>query len=138
MKSPVDIAARTAWGEARGEGVAGLHAVLNVIANRVAQPGWWGHDIVSVCTARSQFSCWNMTDPNRSALLRVTRADPQFRQALDLALLLLRQTLPDSTGGADHYYDWRSKAPLWAQPQFYTKTLGHHAFYRIGLKGDAS
>nr|WP_298797547.1 cell wall hydrolase [uncultured Acetobacter sp.] len=135
--SAIDIAARTAWGEARGEGLHGMQAVLNVVGNRIAQPGWWGHDIVSVCTARSQFSCWNQTDPNRVALLRVTLVDAQFQQAFDLADQLSRQMLPDITGGADHYYDWRSTKPSWAKNNFYTKTLGHHAFYRIGLKGNS-
>lgn len=31
----IDIMARTAWGEARGEGQSGMQAVLNVIMNRV-------------------------------------------------------------------------------------------------------
>lgn len=138
MKDAVDTAARTAWGEARGEGLPGMQAVLNVIGNRAARPGWWGHDIASVCTAPAQFSCWNVNDPNRAALLRLTLADPQFEQACTLASQLCHQMLSDLTGGADHYYDWRGAKPVWAQKKFFTKTLGHHAFYRIGLKGKIS
>lgn len=135
MNGAVETAARTAWGEARGEGLRGMQAVLNVIGNRAARPGWWGRDIASVCTAEAQFSCWNMQDPNRTALLAVTQADAQFRQASALAAQLCRQQLSDLTAGADHYYDWRGAKPVWARKQFFTKTIGHHAFYRIGLKG---
>ncbi|GAN68277.1 cell wall hydrolase [Acetobacter orleanensis] len=135
MNKTVDTAARTAWGEARGEGPHGMQAVLNVIGNRAAQPGWWGHDIASVCTAPAQFSCWNKQDPNRTLLLHVAHTNAQFQQAYALASQLCSQTLSDLTGGADHYYDWRGVKPEWVQNKFFTKTIGHHAFYRIGLKG---
>ena len=35
----IDYMARTAWGEARGEGTTGMQAVINVIMNRVAKRG---------------------------------------------------------------------------------------------------
>lgn len=136
ITDPVQAAARTAWGEARGEGSRGMQAVLNVIANRVAHPGWWGRDIAGACQAHAQFSCWDATDPNRAKLLTVTDADPQFREALTLAGCLVAAHLPDLTNGSDHYYDLRSKRPAWAQGRFYKCTIGHHAFYRVGLIGN--
>lgn len=144
ITDPVQAAARTAWGEARGEGSRGMQAVLNVIANRVAHPGWWGRDIAGACQAHTtknsgtywQFSCWDETDPNRAKLLTVTDADPQFREALTLAGCLVADHLPDLTSGADHYYDWHSKRPAWAQGRFYKCTIGNHAFYRVGLIGN--
>ncbi|MFT9026252.1 cell wall hydrolase [Acetobacter indonesiensis] len=136
MMSAQQIAARTAWGEARGEGVSGMQAVLNVIQNRVMHPGWWGRDIVSVCQANQQFSCWNRQDPNRAKLLSVTDKDPQFCVALHLAEKMNGSALPDLTGDADHYFDCRGGRPFWAQKKFYRKTIGHHAFYRVGLHGD--
>lgn len=138
ITDPVHAAARTAWGEARGEGARGMQAVLNVIANRAAHPGWWGHDIADVCQRYAQFSCWDSDDPNRSKLLTVTDADPQFREALVLAGCLAADHLPDLTGGADHYYDHRAPAPYWAKGRFYKCTIGHHAFYRVGLRGDGN
>ena len=36
--TPLSVVARTIWGEARGDGVPGMHAVANVIANRVRNP----------------------------------------------------------------------------------------------------
>ncbi|WP_395495840.1 cell wall hydrolase [Acetobacter sp. KSO5] len=135
ITDPVQAAARTAWGEARGEGSRGMQAVLNVIGNRAAHPGWWGHDVAGVCQAYAQFSCWDATDPNRAKLLTVTNADPQFREALVLAGCLMADHLPDLTGGADHYYDRRGATPYWAKGAFYRCTIGNHAFYRLGLNG---
>lgn len=131
-------AARTAWGEARGEGKRGMQAVLNVIGNRATHPGWWGHDIAGVCQAHAQFSCWNTNDPNREKLLTVTDSDMQFREALALASCLVKGCLPDLTGAADHYYDWRGQRPRWAQDRFYKCTIGYHRFYRVGLRGDGT
>ena len=77
-----DVLARTVWGEARGEGQAGMVAVANVVMNRVnfarAQLGgnyWWGNTIMRVCQKPLQFSCWNQADPNLSQLQAVDAAD---------------------------------------------------------------
>jgi hypothetical protein len=49
------LGAVTIW-RARSE--EGKLAVAGVIANRAANPGWWGPDIRWVCLAPAQFSCW--------------------------------------------------------------------------------
>src|SRR3546814_14859458 len=82
---PVDLLARTIWGEARGEPVRGMEAVAAVVMNRVARPGWWGRTVASVCTKAYQFACWNEDDPNRAKLLAVTDADPIFAIARRIA-----------------------------------------------------
>lgn len=144
ITDPVQAAARTAWGEARGEGSRGMQAVLNVIGNRAAHPGWWGYDVAGVAQHSGlvndhpvyQFSCWNGSDANRAKILTVTNADPQFREALVLAGCLVADHLPDLTGGADHYYDHRGPVPSWAKGRAYRCVIGHHTFYKIGLRGD--
>lgn len=139
---PVQIAARTAWGEARGEGLLGMQAVMNTFANRALTPAWWGRDIAGVCLCQNkvgihQYSCWNIADPNRAQLLAVTETDPQFKAALALAQELVEGSLSDLTKGADSYYDARSmEAPRWAETRFYRCTIGHHAFYRVGPFGE--
>ena len=137
LTDPLQVSARTAWGEARGEGPTGMQAVLCAGMNRLARPAWWGHDICSVFLHPWQFSCWNPKDPNREKLLAVTSADPQFQTALALAQRLVSGTLTDITSGADSYYDTRlPHAPAWAAPRFYRCTIGHHAFYRVGPFGE--
>ena len=137
LPDPVQVAARTAWGEARGEGTSGMQAVLCAGMNRTKRPAWWGRDICSVFLHPWQFSCWNTTDPNRVKLLEVTDNDPQFQQALRLAHWLNLGCLSDTTKGADSYYDTRlPHAPAWASQKFYCCTIGHHAFYRVGPFGE--
>ncbi|MBE7619281.1 cell wall hydrolase [Komagataeibacter sp. FXV2] len=134
--SATDTAARTAWGEARGDGLPGMQAVLNVIGNRAASPGWWGRSIASVCLCPWQFSCWNEDDPNASKCDDVTQTDPQFRVACALAAQLVAGRLADITGGADSYFAHDSMKPYWASPRFFIKTIGRQDFYRLGLNGD--
>ena len=62
-----DILARTLWGEARGESLAGQIAVAWTIRNRVNDgkaKSWWGEGYAGVCQKPYQFSCWNKNDPN--------------------------------------------------------------------------
>ncbi|MBO1329234.1 cell wall hydrolase [Acetobacter suratthaniensis] len=137
LTDPLQVAARTAWGEARGEGAVGMQAVLCAARNRLARPAWWGRDICSVFLHPWQFSCWNMGDPNRALLLAVTGADPQFQIALALAAKLVGGSLIDITSGADSYYDTRlAHTPAWAASRLYRCTIGHHAFYRVGPSGE--
>jgi hypothetical protein len=127
---PIDTMARTVWGEARGEGVAGMQAVASVILNRAAHPGWRGSDVASCCTHPYQFSCWLPGDPNRAKLLAVTADDPQFFQALAIATDALAGMLPDVTGGADSYYATGTPEPIWAVGLTPCAVIGRHQFYR--------
>lgn len=63
----IDYMARTAWGEARGEGSRGMQAVINVIMNRVRAGSWYGATPKEVCTKKSQFSVWNKKRPELCA-----------------------------------------------------------------------
>lgn len=127
----VDIMARTAWGEARGEGLRGMQAVLNVIMNRVKKGGWWGATPEEVCLKKSQFSVWNKTDPNYSKMLAVTEADKNFHDALGLAQQAYDGNLPDITGGATNYLALGSlkTIPSWVKGLTKTAQIGNHTFY---------
>jgi N-acetylmuramoyl-L-alanine amidase len=134
----VDILARTAWGEARGEGAQGMQAVINVIMNRfrISQGRtfgvWWGKSIVDICWKRQgrayQFTCWNPADPNFNQLRNVQITDPQFRVAVQLADQAWRGNLPDITRGATHYHT-KAVRPAWANVLPVTVALGEHIFY---------
>ena len=124
----IDYIARTAWGEARGEGATGMQAVVNVIMNRTKNGGWYGLTPKEVCLKKWQFSCWNENDPNREKLLAVTTADKNFAKALDLATLAYNGQLPDITGGATNYHA-KSILPSWASRMTKTAEIGQHIFY---------
>lgn len=132
-KDPIDILARTIWGEARGEPPGGMEAVAAVIANRARNPRWWGHDIISVCRKPHQFSCWNTGDPNLPKMLCVTPDDQAFSQALAIAERAVFGDLPDTTGGADSCADLRFCQPDWATPDKMTVKIGNQTFFKVEL-----
>ncbi len=131
----IDVLARTIWGEARGEGTAGMHAVANVVLNRVrvAEANgkyWWGNNIIQVCQKPYQFSCWNRSDPNFRKLQSVDESDLYFATAIRLARRAVIGKLKDVTFGATHYHA-DSILPYWAKGERPTTTIGNHIFYHL-------
>ena len=133
LPDPIDILARTLYGEARGEGQHGMEAVSSVIMNRVRNPRWWGKDVVSVCQKPWQFSCWNENDPNRAKLLAATEKDFPFPTCLQIAASAVAGTLADPTNGADSYYDVSISPPGWAMGKDPVYSLGDLRFFRLEL-----
>jgi len=131
----IDVLARTIWGEARGEGSAGMQAVACVILNRVQIAKikgryWWGNTIVEVCQKPYQFSCWNKDDPNYRKLLSVDDKDLHFATALRVARRALYGVLDDPTGKATHYHA-AGISPHWAQNEKPVAVIGKHIFYQL-------
>lgn len=132
LKDPVDVLARTLWAEARNQGRPGMFAVACVIQNRAAHPGWWGRDILGVCLAKQQFSCWNTSDPQYNAIRTVNDTSPSFKLALDIAKQAVGTCLNDVTRGADHYCT-TAVHPAWQKGRTPVYQMGTHLFYKIGL-----
>lgn len=125
-----DVMARTIWGEARNQGVAGMQAVANVIMNRVKKGGWYGLTAEEVCKKPYQFSCWLKSDPNYEKLTNVDTSDRQFAQALDIAKKALNGEIGDNTGGATEYHTTAIK-PNWNWNKLIkTASIGDHVFYK--------
>lgn len=134
-KMEIDTLARTAWGEARGEGSIGLQAVMAVIMNRLKVSRdkgrfWWGNSVIEICQKPYQFSCWNRYDANYRKVLQVDKRDRIFARALDMARQALGGCLADPIKGATHYHT-RNIYPFWARGQKPVAVLGQHIFYRI-------
>lgn len=117
------IAARTIFGEARGEGTVGMTAVAHVIKNRL-NAGRFGQTVAEVCLAPFQFSAWNQNDPNRKLLLRANDND------LTVALGCWRDAFnsSDPTFGSTHYKVVGVQA-FWSVGHSPAATIGHHEFY---------
>jgi spore germination cell wall hydrolase CwlJ-like protein len=130
-----DVLARTLWGEARGEGLAGMVAVAWTIRNRVADgkdKSWWGEGYAGVCQKPYQFSCWNRNDPNYQ-FLSGARQIPfrELAQCRIAADQVIDGKVPDPTGGATHYYaTTMPKPPDWAAKAKRTLKLGNHIFFK--------
>lgn len=129
-----DILAKTIWGEARGETLAGQEAIAMVILNRVKvskEHGgkyWWGGNVAEVCQKPWQFSCWNTNDPNYRKLLRVNETDPTYATCKRIAKRALAGLLEDKTSGATHYHT-KSIIPKWSVGKIPCAEIGSHVFY---------
>lgn len=151
--------ALTAMGEARGDSAEGSSSVeerlacMMTIRNRLRTPQRFGDSFKAVCFKRSQYSCWNSSDPNRAYLISLAERlvtsrpsiPPNVRELVS-ALPLLDETLYfadgvisgvvlDHTDGATHYYSPRSMQPRGAVP-FWAKgvrpcaTIGGSLYFR--------
>lgn len=130
-----DVLARTIYGEARGEGLAGMVAVAWSIRNRVddgKDKSWWGEGYAGVCQKPYQFSCWNKNNPNYP-FLSGEREIPfrELAQSRIAADQVIDGKVTDPTDGATHYYATSmSPAPKWVVGATQTLKLGHHIFFK--------
>ena len=126
--SDVDALARTLYGEARGEGVAGMEAAASVILNRVSDSRW-PNRIKGVCLQAKQFSTWNFNDSNRRKALGVRVGDVVFDKCLSIATRAFNGQLRDATGGANHFHT-AAVDPSWNRSMQRTAQIGAHIFWR--------
>lgn len=125
------IVAQTLWGEAAGEGRIGMEAVASVIRNRTDKQWRRKTDEVAVCLDYKQFSCWNNGSPLLAKMERVLRQpDAAWREALDVARLVLARRLPDRSNGATHYLaSSLRKRPDWQRGAVLCCVIGRHEFF---------
>ena len=128
----LETAARTVYGEARGEPERGQLAVACVIVNRAKRGGWWGNTLHKVCRRRWQFSVWNEGDRNRAIIERASMKT--LRPYFDLVLKALRVagTAADPIKGACHYHT-HAVSPRWSRGIEPDVVIGNHRFY-VGLR----
>ena len=98
-----------------------------VIKNRVVSKGW-PNTYREVITTPFQFSSFNTDDPNYPYI-----EDPLYTgneinknawgHAYEIAGKIINNEIPDSTGGANHYYDDSISTPNWAKNQKPTLTV---------------
>jgi N-acetylmuramoyl-L-alanine amidase len=121
------------WGEARGEGPEGKAGVAWVARNRAEHPRWWGRDLKEVILKPYQFSCFLARDPNSAKMRLPLKYDtPEVWDSCYLTgCEVMAGTIPDPTGGADHYFDVSILPPKWATEGKKTLDLGRLHFYRI-------
>jgi spore germination cell wall hydrolase CwlJ-like protein len=126
--------ALTMWGEARGEGEEAMRAVGHVIDNRRrasrADPGF----VTDTVSEAFQFSCWNVGDPNREAMLEI---DALHGDGHDWRMWVVAQRIAgeilsgrsaDPTGGALFYHSV-DVAPRWSQGVMPVRQIGNHLFF---------
>ena len=132
LTDPLTVMALTVDGEAEGEGPDGWAAVAWVIKNRAAKPGWWGHDIISVCQAGhgSQFNCWMPGTADYNRIMQITPDDEVFQQIVQVCGGVIDGTIPDPTDGAESYFVTNMHhPPSWANGKPASAVIGHQSFY---------
>lgn len=130
------VVAATLWGEARGEGERGMHAVMNVIMNR-AKGNF--SNARSIALSPSQFSIWNsVSNPEQKSLELATLQrqgklpdKKQYQEALKIVDAAMKGELTDITDGAQFYFNPHKANPKWAKKMKKVATIGNHDFYKV-------
>lgn len=126
-----EIMARTAVGEARGEGDEGMQAVMWTGLNRFTAKKWFsGQSIAGTFLKASQYSCWLQHDPNYGLITNISGDISIFAIALKWAASVISGMIPDPTLGATHYYADSIAAPDWVKGATFTAKIGRHNFYK--------
>lgn len=124
------IAARTVWGEARGEDYQGQLAVAHVFINRWhTSKGQFRKDdtLATSCLRHAQFTAWTAGDPNFVKMMKVDFNDYHLRRCLIIVLEAIDAEF-DPTKGALHYHT-RDILPPWARGHVPCYETGRHLFY---------
>ncbi len=119
-----EIVAACLIGEAGGEGLRGMQAVLNVVVNRAKKKP---QSFVKVVTAPKQFSTFNGIRP--STRVSRSKAHPCWAQAMMLVNQAVAGHLTDITSGSTHYHETTIR-PGWSRRLSFHGRIGNHLFYR--------
>jgi N-acetylmuramoyl-L-alanine amidase len=123
----VEILARTVFGEARGESLAGMIAVAFTVLHRARiargwieqhgtpHPHFGDGTIKSACLAPDQYSCWNALTTLQRADLGARLDSAEFQISLYVALGVVNRLLSDALPESTHYYNPQKLAsfPTW-------------------------
>jgi hypothetical protein len=147
--------AKTIYGEARGESLAGQIAVgytitkrAQIAADHVARHGgphshYGDGSLAAVCKAPRQYDCWDPGDNNFIKLVALTLDDAEFQTALYAAIGVVQRLVPNTLPEATHYYNPKRvrRTPAWVTgvpahdgkpavpPAHFDSAIGNHRFY---------
>ena len=122
--------AQTAWGEARGETLEGIYAVIRTIRNRQElHRRWRGMPLVAICRAPWQYSVWNASNPTLAKMQDVSLDDPVFCRCLIAAVEVMGSIVMSPVGHATHYHTTAIALPNWAKGHTPVCQVGTHLFY---------
>lgn len=135
-----ELIALTAYGEASGDGKAGMQAVINVIHNRTRESKFkvaGQKDVYkAVILKPKQFSVFNTGNPVRATLVKFATdfsyyvaTNSSLNTAYKLARLEKLGLLLDKTKHAVFYHR-KDMVPSWSKDYLPTVQIGDHVFYR--------
>ena len=104
--------------------------VLNVLKNRLSRPDRFGETMADVVFAPAQFSGVGTPEWDKAYYGNFTPEEEKiFKKILQLSYGVFTDKIPDSTGGADHYYNPKLAQPNWAKKYKQTYTSGAHDYH---------
>ncbi|MFO7715397.1 cell wall hydrolase [Desulfosarcina sp.] len=127
LDDAITCLARTIYWEARGDGVASMEAVANVVMNRIGHEGFpnticevvrQGHE-----QGACQFSWWCDGRPDDA------EEDKSYGIAKEIARKALNRQLTDRTGGALYFLQRKTKTN-WSKGYIKTVEIGEFVFYK--------
>lgn len=126
-----EIMARTAIGEARGEMVEGMQAVMWTGVNRFTAKKWFsGVSIAGTFLKFEQYDCWMPKDSNYALITNLTEEIGILSSALGWAGCVISGMIPDPTLGATHYANLNECSPDWVAGAMETVKIGKHTFFK--------
>lgn len=126
-----EIVARTAVGEARGDGDIAMQAVMWTILNRFTAKRWFsGQSLAGTALKKMQYDCWMPSDPNYALITNIEANVSLFASALLWADSVMKGMIPDPTLGATHYANLNTCAPSWLAGATQTIVIGHQTFFK--------
>jgi len=127
LDDAITCLARTIYWEARGEAIADMEAIANVVMNRLGHDGFPKTICEVVRQGREQGSCqfswWCDGRSDRA------REDESYATAKEVARKALNRQLTDRTAGA-LYFHHRRVMPAWAAEYTKTVEIGGFSFYK--------
>jgi spore germination cell wall hydrolase CwlJ-like protein len=127
VENAIICLARTIYWEAKGEGVAGMEAVANVVMNRLKHKDFPETICEVVKQGREQGACqfsWWCDGRSDDA-----QEHNSYEVAKEIARKALNQQLTDRTDGA-LYFHHRKVNPGWSAKYIKTVEVGEHFFYK--------
>jgi spore germination cell wall hydrolase CwlJ-like protein len=126
----LDCLAQAVYYEARGEGVAGMQAVAQVVLNRVRHPAFPKTVCAVVLQGAGRKSGCQFSFACDGSLHRSRQAEA-WRRSRDVAAKALSGFVMPEVGMATHFHT-TSVSPGWRANLLRVSQIGSHVFYRFG------
>ena len=106
-------------------------AIANVIKNRTLRPERFGKTIEEVIYAPKQFSGVNSPEWKKVEEGKLTPEEQKiYNQFEQTSSYVIANILPDTTGGADHYFNPKIVKPSWSKKMQKTYQTDFHEYYK--------
>ena len=106
-------------------------AIASVIKNRASRPERFGGSLAEVILRPNQFSSVGTQEFMKAQMGKFTPDEEDvYKQVVQIGSGVLRGSIEDPTGGADHYFNPKLVKPSWAKKMKKVFDSGSHVFFK--------